>query len=349
MKILHTADIHLREHEDERWKALKILLDVARKEEVSFFIISGDVFEKEVDAQFLRGPLRELFSNNPFKIIITSGNHDAFFYEEGIYLGEDVVMLKDFKKPFECKEVRIWALPFEEIEAKEVLERLRAMDVKDDKKNILIYHGELLDIYFSREDFGEEGQRRYMPTKLSYFKTLRFDYVLAGHFHTHFDVWEFDRGRYFVYPGSPVSVTKKEVGKRKVNIFKIGEAPREYTLDSFHFEELKIFLDPFFQIQHPLQIIEEKIRKVHPDAALLLKIAGYINSEKIKMSEAELVEEIKKALEGKAVEKIEFEFRDIKKILEDDLFLRFSEKLKKSDYENKEALLHLALRAMMEV
>jgi exonuclease SbcD len=73
-----------------------------------------------------------------------------------------------------------------------------------DKKNILLCHGELLDAFFSRTCFGAEGEGRYMPFKLSYFDDLNIDYVLAGHFHSRFDVWQLKNGGYFVYPGSPI-------------------------------------------------------------------------------------------------------------------------------------------------
>ena len=32
MKILHTADIHLREYEDDRWETLQKLIETGKKE-----------------------------------------------------------------------------------------------------------------------------------------------------------------------------------------------------------------------------------------------------------------------------------------------------------------------------
>ena len=45
MKVLHTADVHLKEVEDERWNALIHLVDISKKEDVDYFIISGDLFD----------------------------------------------------------------------------------------------------------------------------------------------------------------------------------------------------------------------------------------------------------------------------------------------------------------
>jgi len=62
MKVLHTADIHLREYGDNRWKALQKLIEIGKKEEVEVFVVSGDLFDKDIDAEVLRPKIREVFS-----------------------------------------------------------------------------------------------------------------------------------------------------------------------------------------------------------------------------------------------------------------------------------------------
>ena len=76
MKILHTADIHLRGDKDERWEALQKLIENGKENKVSIFAICGDLFDKDVDAESLRPKIRELFSNTGFKVLIIPGNHD---------------------------------------------------------------------------------------------------------------------------------------------------------------------------------------------------------------------------------------------------------------------------------
>ncbi|HDN83215.1 MAG TPA: DNA repair exonuclease [Candidatus Altiarchaeales archaeon] len=351
MKILHTADIHLREYGDERWKTLQRLIDIGKKEKIELFVICGDLFDKGIDAEILRPQIREIFSNNGFKIILIPGNHDSEAYKSGMYFGEDTTVLTDLNKPFEYKDLMIWGLPFEDMESEKILNKLHSLanNLATDKRNILLYHGELLDTFFSRKDFGEEGERRYMPVKLSYFKDLNIDYVLAGHLHSKFDMWKLENGGYFVYPGSPVSITKREVGRRKANIFEVGKPPKEYPLDTFHFEEMVIELDPFIK-KNPIEIIKEHLKGVHSEASIILTIRGYINSEKIKINESELVKQIKEVIKEKSVEE-HFEFRDIHTILEDDLFRSFIKKLEQTDYneEKKKKLRDLVIRAMMEV
>lgn len=350
MKILHTADIHLREYDDERWRTLEKLIEIGKKEKIEIFVISGDLFDKGIDAVNLRHKIRDIFSNTGFKITIIPGNHDSDSYKGGKYFGEDANILSDLNKPFEYKDVRIWGLPFELIEGEDILNKLSSLanNLYKDKKNILLYHGELLDAFFSRRDFGEEGEERYMPVKLSYFKDLNIDYILAGHFHKNFDMWTLENGGYFIYPGSPISITKREIGQRKVNIFELGKPPNEYTLNTPHYEEVDINFDPF-KDKKPVDVVKDCFNNLHPKAKVILKVKGFINSEDIGMSEEELVKQIKKISSGKCIED-HYEFKDIRIILEDDLFKNFREKLEHTDYEEKKKMqmCEIAIKAMME-
>ena len=349
MKILHTADIHLREHGDERWKALQKLIEIGKKEKIGIFVISGDLFDKGINAENLRPKIRDVFSNNGFKIVLIPGNHDVDSYKD-MYFGEDAIVLTKVNPLFEYENVRIWGMPFERIEGEKILGKLHSIrdELDTNKKNIILYHGELIDVFHSRKDFGDEGEERYMPVKLSYFKDLNVDYILAGHFHSNFDVRMLERGGYFVYPGSPISITKREIGQRKINLFEVGKPPKEYLLDTPHFEEVVIELDPL-KDKNPLEIVRTHIEKVHPKASIILTIKGYINSEEIKMKEPELVKQIKRIIKGKCVEK-HLGFQDIHIILEDDLFKSFTSKLEQTDYseEKKKQMRDIAIEAMME-
>jgi len=349
MKILHTADIHLREYGDERWKTLKTLIDIGKKEKIKVFAISGDLFDAKIDAENLRPKIREIFSNNGFSIVLTPGNHDYDVYKD-MYFGEDAKVLTDLDEPFEHENVTMWGIPFESAEKAKILEKLHYIKSKlrADKTNILLYHGELLDTFFSRRDFGEEGEGRYMPLRLSYFKGINFQYVLGGHFHSDFDVRALENGGYFVYPGSPISITKRETGQRKVNIFEVGKPPKAYPLNTYHFEEVLVEFDPF-KDKDPVETVKARIEKAHPYAQAILTIRGFINSEEIKMKEPELVQQLKHITRGKCAEE-HFEFQDVHTILEDDLFKSFLNKLEKFDYdeEKKKQIRDTAIKAMME-
>lgn len=350
MKILHTADLHLREYEDDRWKALQKLIEIGKQEKIEIFVISGDLFDKGVDAENLRPKIRELFSNNGFRIVLIPGNHDCDSYESGMYFGGDAHILSDLGSPFEYKDVRIWGMPFEPIEGERILVKLRSLanNLTADKKNILLLHGELLDAFFSRRDFGDEGEERYMPVKLSYFKDLNINYVLAGHFHSNFDVKRLENGGYFVYPGSPISISKREIGQRKVNIFEVGDPPKEYPVNTPYFEKVVIEFDPY-RDEKPLDTVKTNFEDLRPEAKVILIVEGYVNSKEIGMSESDIVKRIKESTGGKCIEE-HYEFKDIQTILEDDLFKSFMEKLERTDYEEekKKQMRDIAIKAMIE-
>jgi exonuclease SbcD len=350
MKILHTADIHLREYNDERWQTLQRLIAIGGKEGIEIFVISGDLFDRGIDAEGLRPHIRELFSETGFTICLLPGNHDSDSYGGGMYFGEDTFILTDLSRPFEFKDVTIWGIPFKPMDSEEVLHQLRltASHFTPDKKHIILYHGELLDAFFSRRDFGAEGDERYMPVRLSYFTDLQVDYVLAGHFHKSFDVWQLEGGGYFVYPGSPISITRRETGQRKANLFEVGKPPQEYPLDTPHFEDVQIVCDPFLG-ENPLEQVKERFQSLHPNARAILTITGFINGEAIGMNEEEFVKHVQKIVRDRSVEE-HYEFRDIRMILEDDLFKGFLKRLEQGDYDEgqKRQMQEIAIRAMMD-
>ena len=352
MKILHTADIHLKEYEDERWKALQELIEIGKRERVEIFAISGDLFNKDISAENLRPKIRELFSNNGFQVVLIPGNHDSDSYRSGMYFGEDTTILTSSEDCLEYKGVRICGVPFEPIGGEEVLRKLHSLRdrfASGKKKNILLYHGELLDAFFSRKDFGDEGEERYMPIKLSYFKDSNIDYVLAGHFHSNFQVRRLANGGYFVYPGSPLSLTKRETGQRKINIFKLGDPPGEYLLKTPYLEEVNIIFDPL-EDKNPLQIVRKHLEGLSTEARIILTIKGYVNSKKIRMNESELVEEIKRIASNRCIELPKFEFKDIQVILEDELFKKLSHKLEQANYDDKRKsqMRDIVIKAMSE-
>lgn len=349
MKILHTADIHLREYGDERWNALKSLLKIGKKEKVALFIISGDLFDKGISAENLRVKIRSLFSTSGFKIYLIPGNHDKDSYKPGLFFGNDVKILGE--EFCDIDNLRIIGLPFEEIEGEELLKKVDSLKTKlrDDGKNILLFHGELLDSFYSPADFGEEGSKRYMPIKKSYFDGLNIDYILAGHFHTNFDIHMLKNGGYFVYPGSPISITKKETGRRAVNIFEIGNPPTEYPLDTPYFEKIEIELDPF-RDENPVEKIKEELKTVPKNAKVLLNVKGYFNARRLGLTETALYEKIKDTVKESSAGEPVLEFRDIQTVLEDDLFKAFLKKLEKKDLNErtKKEMINIAIQAMME-
>lgn len=348
MKILHTADLHIRGFNDPRWKTLEILVEIAEEESVDILVISGDLIDTEVAAEEIRVELRDLFSGNPFHTLIIPGNHDMEAYSTGFYPGEDATFLSSKKikeNVFDTGDALFVGLPFQNLDFVGVLNLLNGLAewLPEDRIIVLLFHGELLDAFYSREDFGSEGDRRYMPARLSFFQELPISYVLAGHFHSRFDVLEITPGRYFVYPGSPISITRRELGRRRINLFELGKRPKSRDIDTPHFEEIRITLFPGDE-EDLAQLLLESIAKAHSEATILLTIDGFIEKEEI-----QFLEEIRSMLVGKSVE-INYRVRDLGKIISDPLYASFTEVLNEERHDDAtvKEIQQMVIQAMIE-
>ena len=352
MKILHTADLHLSEEAPGRWETLEELVNLAREEEVSTLVIAGDLFDRESAAEAMRPRLREVLGGGGFQTVILPGNHDFKVYSSGFYFGDNVYVIRDWRVPVRLGGAVFWGLPHEDISLGRLAGRLREMSflMDPEQENFLLFHGELLDTFFSRQDLGEEGEQRYMPARLSFFEPLPAGYILAGHFHSRFAAWQAPGGILFIYPGSPVAVTRRETGRRKVNLVAPGEAPREVTLNSFHYEELTITLDPFTD-QDPLAELDRILSDLHPSAGVLLAVEGLFDSSAAGMSETEMATAIKKKTAPVCSGEPVLNFIDVHHILEDDLFKKFRAGLEETGHppELKREIMEMVIRAFKGV
>jgi DNA repair protein SbcD/Mre11 len=354
MKILHTADIHLREENKERWDALCEIVEIGKSESIDAMVISGDLFDADIDALKLKVGLRELFSNVEYDIIVIPGNHDAKSFEDRAFFGSKVKVIRSFEERYETDDVVIAGMPYKNINEHEIYSILRNISesLNGKKCNLLIYHGELLDSYYSMHDFGNEGENRYMPVRLEFFKELKFDYILAGHFHTNFNVLEFEKAHgagYFVFPGSPVSVTKREAGKRKINLFNTGQSPKAVFLNSFYYDAINIKLDPFVDMD-PVTSIRKRLNAADANAKILLTVEGYLNSAKHGIDETRLNEELELLRNEREIDELSFKALDLSRMLEDDVFKAFDLKLRSAGFSSQEklAMKEYFLKAMME-
>lgn len=355
MKIFHTADVHIREEGDKPWQALEQVIETAKEHGVDYLTISGDLFESDAEADNLRPMIRGLFEDTNFQTLIIPGNHDANAFTSGYYFGGNIKLLSDddwSNNIFEDEEAVFIGLSFVEMDAMEFHRQLRRVleEVNTDLPIILLYHGELLDASFDRGAFGPEEGKRYMPSRLSFFAEGDIKYVLAGHFHSNSDVRMFGEDGFFVYPGSPVSITRRETGKRKAVLIEPGVDPLEITLDTFHYQELKIQINAFDQ-KDPLNVIEQGLDDVDPNAAVLLEISGTIAG-----SESDLVERVEELTSEVEVASAAYHFKDISNIASHpvfDLFERHLEDLSEAGEnisdQKREELRQMVIQAMSEV
>jgi DNA repair exonuclease SbcCD nuclease subunit len=330
MRIVHTADVHLREARGERWEALEAVVALAREQAADVLVVAGDLFDRDVDAQALRPRLRGLFERFAGAVLVLPGNHDAAGFRKGDFFGGNVRVLAG--QPEDVDDTRFVGLPFEELGLERTLERLHeaATQCRADAVNVLVYHGELLGVAAAAGAFGEEPGSDYMPVRLESFDGLGFDYVLAGHFHSAFRVLPCG-ATYFVYPGSPIAITRRETGRRRVSLVDTGTPPRPLDLDTPHFEPVRIRLEPEAET-HPLERVKETLAGLHPSARALLEVSGFVDLASIALTE-ELFAGALARVASEFDAEVESKWRDVHDILDGELFRRCARKLEASDLD----------------
>ncbi len=351
MRILHTADVHLRNASDERWNALGAVLDAASARGANALVIAGDLFDRDVDAPALKADLRRRFERFDGTVVLLPGNHDARGIRPGDYFGHNVRVLAGDDVVADVDGVRFVGLPFEDIGIDQTLTRLRAATAhRGAGANVLVYHGELLDLTPGGGAFGDEDDREYMPARLGDLADLGFDYVLAGHFHRVHAIHPIGDG-YFVYSGSPVSITRRETGRRHVTDIEVGAAPAAVPLDTPHFDAIEVRLSPSDD-EYPVTRVEQALSGLHPAARALVEIRGFVDLDRWGMKEVEFHARLKEVRARFNVEAFDADAcRDVGAILAGDLLRRFDARLDLTALGAGDRALvrEMVIRAMMEV
>jgi DNA repair exonuclease SbcCD nuclease subunit len=350
MRIVHTADLHLRSNRDERWHALEAVIESAAREGAQVLVIAGDLFDRDVDAPVLKAEMRHRFEHFGGRVVIIPGNHDERGIRAGDFFGANVRVLAGHDTVCDVEGVRFVGVPFEDLGIDDTLRRLReAAKHRGQGSNVLLYHGELLDLAPGSGAFGEEDAREYMPARLSDLADLGFDYVLAGHYHRAHDVRRCGEG-YFVYSGSPVSITRRETGRRHATVVEPGQPPRPLPLDTRHFVEVDVPLSPDDE-EYPVKRLESALSSLDPKAWALVGVRGFVDLSRFGMREDDFQRALKEARARFNV--AEFDASgclDVGGIIGADLFRRFSAKLERSALadDERERARDMAIRAMME-
>ncbi len=350
MKILHSADTHLREAGDERWAALKVVLETAAAQKVDALVFSGDFFDDPAAAERLRPLIREQLSGLPFPVIILPGNHDAEAYPDGAFWGERVQLLRDPEQPFCLGETCFWGLPFREAGEAEVQQLLTQMAQRMDGpgRHFLLFHGELTNLGYGWGEYGRESRKRYMPASLEMFEAGPWQAVLAGHLHRKFAALPIDGERYFIYPGSPVAITRNEIGRRAVNLLEDDAPPRALEIETAYYQTYRLRLDPLRKPE-PEKEIRARVEALGPGGMLLVEASGFFNGAAIQLTEEQFFRKLK-SLENERVELSRIECRDIRRIADDPLFRKIIREIQNSrtPRERSRQILGRILQAMME-
>ena len=201
MKLLLTADIHLKKGNSKRIDVLKWLIDKGTALEIDYFIIAGDLFESDADARSLRPEIKKIFEKVSTEFLILPGNHDAKSFNPDYDYGKNVIQLT--KIPFEiikAGELTVCGVPYQNKRFSECIKDI------PDQIDLLIAHGTLYDQSFIYSMLDDE-ETQYMPIHPAHLENIA-RFVALGHLHSR-NIEKKYENTYVIYPGSPVALDTK--------------------------------------------------------------------------------------------------------------------------------------------
>ncbi|TFG10196.1 DNA repair exonuclease [Candidatus Thorarchaeota archaeon] len=337
VRILHTSDLHLAEKEPKTIRALEVLLGVASENSVDILTIAGDIFDSAKDADKLRPEIRSMFRGLDYDVIVIPGNHDGSILSKQYDWGFDVIA----EDPFGIRKrgkAAIVGVPYKERADERLLLDLREVQ-KTASPRVLLLHC-TLDWGYSDESYGNEDRRLYFPISREALSALQYDYVLAGHFHSSTEVINLRDKGVFVYPGSPVSHTRRELGKRyAVLIDTEMESADRIPLDTTYFDQLLLKVVPGEEEKTVKQIQEWYTERADDQSSLKVIVQGVIAIEETEFEQ--LILEVAPQIE------LANQVRDIQSVLSHPLYSRFKEELRElDDTEPKDDIDRIVLEIM---
>ncbi|WP_414837432.1 metallophosphoesterase family protein [Candidatus Nanosalina sp. VS9-1] len=338
MRIVHTADVHLSPDHPERFEALEQVVEKCGDEDADLLLITGDLFDKNVDIEGLKTDLRPLFSDNSFQTLVIPGNHDNSAFRREDYFGDDLEVLTD--RPYSSKvfgDVNIVALPYTEKSFSELVEPLSEA-VEEGKTNILMIHCTLAG---NSGGFGDE--ERYLPVKPQELVRTGFDYVLAGHIHSSATRRKFGATT-FAYSGSPVSISSSETGKRKIWLLDTDEGMETRELDTFYCINESGSILPGEEEELKDKITGDLEQKDLGKASVILELDGF-TERPVDQFSRELKDDVK-SLGPESIDVNVSGLESASSLVDSEIYREFRERLEEKDFENPELVEKKFLRGL---
>ncbi len=204
LKILHTADNHIglsfakypdeiRERLiEERFLALERLVETANQQKAHFFVVAGDLFDKQTVAKrLIKRTVSILAKFEGDSVLVLAGNHDYYEGSENkLWLtfkseaeGTCVTpLLKQETKEFESDAGRVcfYACPCPSKHSSDhMIGWTSDRDKEEDTVHIGIAHGNV-------DGFGLDSDNRYFNMSETDFQNSGLDSWLLGHIHVPF-------------------------------------------------------------------------------------------------------------------------------------------------------------------
>jgi DNA repair exonuclease SbcCD nuclease subunit len=228
VKIGITADVHLRSKEEtpERYRALGNVLEQSRTEGAQQVIISGDLFDAEIqnysEFEALAGEYEDL------QIHVIPGNHDPGISERSI--AGDNIHVYDEPQVAELGGVNFLFIPF--APGKTMMQAISESGIQPTAGPwVLIGHG---DYYGGVREPNPLEPGTYMPLTRTDVESLGAQTVFLGHIHKP-GTWGLTS-----YVGSPCGLDINETGSRRFLLYDTQNGmaeERTVTTDHIYFIE----------------------------------------------------------------------------------------------------------------
>lgn len=341
MRILHTADCHLREDAPETMDALDAVLGAADEEAADLVTVGGDLFDRPIDVDALRPRLRERFAAAGHEVLVVPGNHDAAAFRRNLDFGAQVEPL--VREPCEVRrydDATVVGVPYTAEFTDELYAALREA-APDDRPGVLLLHC-TLDVGVDRGAAGEEGETRYCPVSRSVLGELGYDAVLAGHIHAGLDRRRLPGGGHFVYPGSPCSHTTAETGPRHAVVYDTAaDALEPVRLPTFYHDGRRWTVRPG-EGEDVLEEVDRWVADREADRCeYTVAVDGFVRDE------ADVGERLAAIVPA---DRLTNEVRDAGPVLDHELYERFERRLAdREDVEDPDAVRAVVVRALSDL
>lgn len=298
VSFIHAADLHLdspfkglaetpahifEEIKDSTFQALDNLVEAGIEKKVDFILISGDLFDNEV--QSLKAQIRlkrafERLEKQEIAVYLSYGNHDFIKGNRHKVSYPDNVFI------FPDEEVRTFlfekdGIPLASISGFSYIER--AVEVNKTSEFMIRYPEIPFQIAMLHGSIqGNEEHFPYAPFQISELVAKDFNYWALGHIHKR-EVLKKDP--YIVYSGNTQGRHRKETGEKGCYYVKLTKTKTELSfipLQAITFNALTVDVSECTEVYQLEPTIQRALAKQSKDTPQLLDITLYANHDALR-------------------------------------------------------------------
>jgi exonuclease SbcD len=218
IRILHTADIHLRDtNADGQAKAFARIIALAKEEHPDALLIAGDLFDSGFESKSEKNYMVSLLAEiGDIPVFIAAGNHDSLPCYKDISLPENVHLFGAEMEKYSVGCADIYGISMTGTYSEKSL--IDGFSVEDrNRVNILVIHGDI------------DTASPYNPISSGQLAEAGIDYAALGHVHKSGGVCRKGSACY-AYPGVPQGRGFDETGEKGVLIGSVGKGYADLKL-----------------------------------------------------------------------------------------------------------------------